>query len=190
VTRHLTPAEHVDLAAGTLAPDRAAHASACAPCGREQSHLRESLGLLRDDRVPDPSPLYWEHQARRIASAIAAEPAPRQSPRWARFAWAAGAAAAVSVVAFVLVRESGGVRPAAGPPSGVAEQPVLAHVPAAEGGAWALVEELGAEVDPETASAALRPSPGAIDRAVLELDPDERAELAALLRAEMKLPES
>ena len=52
--------------------------------------------------------------------------------------------------------------------------------------AWTLLTTVGGDLDEESAVDALHPAPGTVDEAVGELDPDERAVLAALLRDRLK----
>ena len=52
--------------------------------------------------------------------------------------------------------------------------------------AWALLMTVGGDLDEESAVDALHPAPDTVDEAVGDLDPDERAVLAALLRDGLK----
>lgn len=141
--------------------------------------------LKASDTVPEPSPLFWHHAARRVRAAIDAEP-PRRSAWWGRIAWAGGGVAAVALAA-LLVRVP---PPSPGPPAEVTPGPALAETAVIDDAPWTLVAELGGELDIDGAAGAGLLAPGeATDRAVQALDQDERTELAALLHRALEGPE-
>lgn len=145
----------------------------------------EIVELLKaTDTVPEPSPLFWAHAARRVREALDLEPAP--TPTWRRgLAWTAGAMVATALAALLLV-----VR-APGPPAGVDVQPsVGGEVAALDEASWTFVASLGGDMDVEAAERAGLVATGeTTDRAVQALDADERAELASLLHRALAEPE-
>src|SRR4029079_3666755 len=94
-TSHLSPAEDIDALDGTLSSDRKAHLDECPRCRADVAGLAETARDLGLSDVPDPSPLFWDHQAARIAEAVAAEPAQPRS-LLPRLAWGGAVAAAAS----------------------------------------------------------------------------------------------
>jgi hypothetical protein len=109
---HLTPDQLVDVAEGTRAETAAPHLAGCAACRQQLAELRDSMALLRDADVPEPSPLFWTQFSRRISETVAAEPPSRRG--WlvslqARVVVPVAVAAAVALFAV-------GLRPSA-PPS-------------------------------------------------------------------------
>lgn len=142
--------------------------------------------LKASDPVPEPSPLFWEHAARRVRAAVDAEP-PRRSAWWGRLAWSGGLAAASLAVLLVLpLREA--PNSAATPP--VTGAPAAAEVPDLDDDPWTFVAELSGDLDVDAAARAgwLEPG-GTTDRAVQALDQAERTELAALLQHVLDEPE-
>ena len=184
MTSHLSPAEGIDALDGALSPDRRVHLDECPQCRADVAALAETARQVELSDVPEPSPLFWDHQAARIAEGVAAEPARPRS--WLpRLAW--GGAVAVAIVAGLVVFVPHRVPPGAAAQSAI---PVVAPpVASAEGEsdhAWTLLTTVGGDLDEESAVDALHPAPGTVDEAVGELDPDERAVLAALLRDRLK----
>jgi hypothetical protein len=190
VTRHLSRDERLLALDGALDPARQAHVDACAACRSEIEALGGVLARVRAVDVPEPSPLFWDHLARRVGDAIAQEPAPAPSRPWwgPRLAWAAVALVAIAVTAGYVTRQ----RQASSTP------PVTAHVvvppepQATEAPAtrdidmtpdenWALIaataEDAGAE--------ALEPQVGQAEWTISSLTAAERAALARELAAEL-----
>ena len=190
MTGHLTPDEQIDSLEGTLGPDRTAHLDGCETCRGAVARLRETFDATRRVDVPEPSPLFWQHQAARISALVADESMQRPRSTWTYAAWA-GSAAAVATAGLLFLRTASTPVPSS---LGVGLQvhdasPALSE-PAlrddADEPAWAVVEDLGGEIDGDLAVAALTPATGAADRAVEELDSDERAELVRVLQRELK----
>jgi predicted anti-sigma-YlaC factor YlaD len=184
VTSHLSPAERIDALDGALSTDRRAHLNQCPQCRAGVAALAETARVLRSSDVPEPSPLFWDHQAARIAEAVAAEPTLHAS-LLPRLGWGGAVAAAVVAGLVVLVphRVPSGV-PAPGTMPAVAPSEASADVESDH--AWTLLTTVGGDLDEESAVDALHPAPGTVDEAVGALDPDERAVLAALLRHGLK----
>ncbi len=196
--RHLSPAQAVDVAAGSAAPALIAHAASCEPCRAKVESLLEAARLAVEDPPPEPSPLFWPHLAARIGEAVRRDQAPAPSRRtWLWRLVPAGSAAAVVLAVGLAVRlwdGTPGTRPVVSnaPASALVEAPVEALAePVAAGDAsddpsWWLVSDLSSQVSVEDAeeSGAL-PLPGRVEQALVQLDAVERMELARLLRAEM-----
>lgn len=184
MTSHLRPGEGIDALDGALSPDRRAHLDACPRCRADVAALAETARDLGLSDVPEPSPLFWDHQAARIAEAVAAEPA-RPSSWLPRLAWGGAIAAAVvaGLVVFVPHRVPSG---AAAPTATPAVAPPVAPADVDSDHAWTLLTTVGGDLDEESAVDALHPAPDTVDEAVGELDPDERAVAAALLRDGLK----
>ena len=152
---HVTPADVIDLVDGCASERARTHVEACAACRDQVATLTASLALTRADRVPEPSPLFWDHFSTRVSDAVREEPEVR--PRWGiptgeRWGIPAGvrwglrtgvrwwlipgvaAAALAFIVTIVPLRQSGGlsVSPVvAGPPAAVGLPPAAVAVPRA-----------------------------------------------------------
>jgi len=142
----------------------------------------EIVELLRAaDTVPEPSPLFWEHAARRVRTAIDQEPARRSV--WRRgLLWTGAGLAAAALTALLAVQP----RPSSVPPDAAAPShaPSPADMAQSDEDSWTFVASLGGDLDIDAASRAGLLSPGETsDRAVLALDDEERAELATLLHS-------
>jgi hypothetical protein len=135
--------------------------------------------LKSADTVPEPSPLFWEHAARRVRAAVDVE-APRRSVWVGRLAWmGSGLAAAVMVTVLVLPRSPVPTRVPA-----VAPLQTMAEIGTLDEDSWTFVAALGGDLDVETAAGAGLLAPGeTTERAVQALDADERAEVATLLQS-------
>lgn len=138
----------------------------------------EIVELLKaTDTVPEPSPLFWAHAARRVRAAIDAQP-PRRSPWVGRLAWMGGGLAAAAVAALLVLSRP--PVPTTVPPA--APGPTAAEAGAFDEDSWTFVASLGSDLDVDTAVGAGLLAPGeTTDRAVQALDADERAEVATLL---------
>jgi hypothetical protein len=190
VTGHLTPDEQIDSLEGTLGPDGAAHLDVCGTCRDAVAGLRETFDAARRVDLPEPSPLFWQHQAARISALVVDEPMQRPRSAWMYAAWAGSAAAVVAAGLMFLRTASTPV------PSSVAvglqardASPALSEPASRDDSderAWSVVEDLGGEIDGDLAAAALTPATGAADRALEELDTEEQAELVRVLQRELK----
>lgn len=192
--KHLRTDELVDLVEGQLTASRARHIEACAECRAQADACRAALAMARQDAVPEPSPLFWEHLSARVSNAIATEPGPAATWRlWlrgGRVQWLA-AAAAVVLVAVVSWRTIVDDRAA---PSPSADRPMAASavsdLPMAEPvgeDAWDLIvmatDDLGLE---DTEDLGIRVRPGSAERMAEELTAEERVELARLIEDELR----
>jgi hypothetical protein len=192
---HLSDTEFTDLLDGRLPPSRAAHLEVCAACRDQAGAIRAAHDWLARETVPEPSPLYWEHMAARVGEAIRQpEDGPARTasgwlPRWA--AWAGGAVCAILLLAIAWARLPAGSTPALPQAS-----PDLAAIARAAADfreemdndpEWSVVRAAAADLEWEDIPAAgIAPTPGAAEMVILELNDDERAELARLLEEEMK----
>jgi len=138
------------------------------------------------DRVPEPSPLFWEHAARRVRAAIDAEP-PRRSTGFGRPVWTAAGLAAASLAVWLVMAP----RPSPAPTRAAdGLRAVAADTDAPDEDSWTLVASLGDELDVDAATRVGLVAPGeTTDRALEGLDADERAELATLLNRALEEPE-
>ena len=187
---HLAPGEQIDSLDGTLGADRAAHLDGCQTCRDEVARLRETVDTARLVDVPDPSPLFWQHQAARISELVAGESIQRSRSAWTYAAWA-GSAAAVAAAGLMFLRTASTPEPSslavglqARDASPTLSEPASGDLP--DERAWSVVEDLGGEIDGAAATAALTPATGAADLALEDLDSDEQAELVRVLQRELK----
>jgi len=198
---HLTSEQLIDLAEGTQTESSAPHLRACGACRQQLADLRTTMSMVADIRVPEPSPLFWDHLAARVHDAVrAADEA--QPPAWSgRRAgarakasswlrlypmWAAGLAvvvATLSVVAIRMDRPSPAAVPAPGAASAEAPDDVA---PVADDPSLSLMADLAADLDWESAGeAGLLPRIGGDDAAIAQLTDGERRALRQLLQGEL-----
>jgi hypothetical protein len=183
---HFSPREFVDAAEGTLGPDRLVHAEQCASCRQELESLRDTLrqAVVASD-VPEPSPLFWDHMARRVHERAAATPA----PFWSRFWQPVAAAAALAVVVAVAVMTRDRTQNVASPTevAVVAPADAVATEPDAGGQdeALAWIASLASTLPSEELREAARPSAHAAAAAIEGLTPEQQAELVRLIKAEI-----
>ncbi|MCC7177846.1 MAG: hypothetical protein IT177_05580 [Acidobacteria bacterium] len=69
--KHLTPDELIDAAEGTLDVERQHHVDTCEACRGEAEALRALLREATGMRLPEPSPLFWDHFSARVRAAVA-----------------------------------------------------------------------------------------------------------------------
>jgi hypothetical protein len=201
--KHLTPAQLVDLIEGVLPAERAAHVGACARCRQQADELRAVMCEAREVDVPEPSPLFWDHLSQRVRDACEAEPEVGSSG-WVPSGSLSRLALAVTTVTVVVAVIVGGVLVRSpteeAAPGGDSVAALLAYLGLGLDGldaepdlfesfgeepAWTLVMTVAQEIDWDDTGAAELVGPGASERAVLELSPDERRELGRLLEAEL-----
>lgn len=144
--------------------------------------------LRAADIVLEPSPLFWDHAARRVRAAIDDAP-PRRSAWLRRLSWTAGGFAAAVLATLLVVQP----RPASLPPAGAtpSHAPSPADTAAFDDDSWTFMASLGGDLDMDEAARAGLLAPGeSSDRAVLALDDDERVELATLLHSALAVREA
>ena len=195
--KHLSEERLLELLEGGAA--EADHLDRCEACRKRFDTLRQTLGLLRDDPIPEPSPLFWQHLSERVRLSIDAEsldmqPVERSIRPWGSRRWpwvAAGALAALLAVLVVVDRDRGehadrvadGAASVASPPAD-APQDLSWTTPADD--SWAMVAGLAEGLDLESAAdAGLVVQPGSIDQALWRLSDEERQDLAGIIQAEL-----
>lgn len=192
---HLTPEEVVDAIDHELRDDRHEHWRTCAACRARTDQLRQVLHDAKTADVPEPSPLFWPYLAQRVNTAIDLDAAAQTTarPGWLRWTVVTPAAALALVVTALVIT----VPHPWSPTSSVATEGVARGEGAAspdetlEDGSWRLVVDLVDDMNLDVAShGGLVVTPGLADRALNDLQPDERDELLRLLRAELGPPES
>lgn len=190
--RHLSPAEFVDHAEGTLASARAAHLRDCRGCREQADVVREALAATRSVTSHEPSPLFWDHFSARVRERIAETPA---VPAWWR-GHVAMFASAVTVLLVMLGVALDAPRPArrvATGPENLSPSRASVAADTRPDAAWdllaSLAEDSSIASDAPTDDArapGLSVRPGTVDAAVQALSPAEREELGRLLRNELK----
>ena len=183
---HLSPDERLALIEAAGAPDHP-HLAACARCRAEVEEARAALGEVRLAEVPEPSPLFWEHLSARVSERMAAE---AEAPRRVG-APLAGAGAGDGRrhrrgprrLRSIEGRFERRPRPRRSPAAVSAE---AAAVAAGDDESWSMLGDMAGEFDVDTLSDSLGTSEAAgAENAVYQLNAQERANLAELLRAEM-----
>jgi hypothetical protein len=188
---HLNSEELLDLSEGARDEASAPHLARCEPCRRQLADLRAAMAAAADVDVPEPSPLFWEHFSARVHQAIAADTPPRVSwmERW--FSWKIAGPAAACVVTLLAVATT--MWPPQAPETTV-EQTVSQQtsdrlVPPADEPSWSLMTDLAGDLDWDAAvEAGLTAPAGGVDRALFDLNADERRALGRLLQAELAGP--
>ena len=191
---HLTADELIDAVEGRLEAGRQAHLETCEQCRGQLADLSSVWREARAVDMPEPSPIFWQHFSQRVRTAIDADALP--STGWALAGWhwlgwpglvPLGAVALLLMT--LLLRGPAQLDPTASPVAvnDAAVSGATADDIALADDRWVLVADIVGAMDWETASAAgLIVEPGAAERAVLELSPDEQRELTRLLRAELQ----
>jgi hypothetical protein len=194
---HLSEEHLLELLEGETT--EAGHLDTCATCRERLGSLRDTLGLVRDDPIPEPSPLFWQHLSERVRLAIDAESADVRKDGWLqpatwmrrRWRWVA-AAAVVVLVGLVSVTSwqieqtgNGGERSASiGSPSAEVRDDLGWTTPTDD--SWAMVAGLAEGLDFEAAAeAGLIVRPGSVDQALSTLSDEERRDLAGIIQAEL-----
>lgn len=196
---HLSEEHLLELLEGNTA--EAGHLDTCVACRERFEALRHTLGLLRDDPVPEPSPLFWQHLSDRVRLAIDGEAVDRRlgtgepAKWWLQRSWRWGAAAAAVVAlvaAFVVLTSQRTDRPeniadrsnSIGSPRGDVRDDLNWTIPADE--SWAMMAGIAEGLDFETAAdAGLVVRPGSVDQVLLSLSDEERKDLAGIIQAEL-----
>jgi hypothetical protein len=195
--RHLTPDELVDLAEGTPAARAAAHLDQCSECRRQVEELRVVMSVAADAPVPEPSPLYWDHFSRRVREAVALEGVAGGEIGWwtrvtaalgPRVAMSVAAAALVALILAVALPMRTGVNHAPVASNAASADVALDAEPLTDEASIALVADLTADMDLETAQDAGLAADGSADHAVSHLTPVELRELNRLLKEALAKP--
>lgn len=196
MTRHLSDEALLDLAEGGVSGRE--HLDACAMCRGRVRAVRETIGVLQEDHIPEPSPLFWEHFSERVTQAVDEDPAGAHA-RWAmpRWTWtlAAVAGAIVAVLVVMPLRtprmetvtdESAATRPTQVTPRSNDSAADVGWALAETDASWQMVEGVAADLDLETASdAGIFVRPGSVEREVLMLSEQDRLEFTRVIQAEL-----
>ncbi len=132
--------------------------------------------------VPEPSPLFWAHAARRVREAIDREPL-RRSIWLGGLVWTGGGLLAASLAAVLVLPPRPVPAPSVALPhaASVVSTPTIPDA-SADGDSWTVVASLGGDLDVNAAARAGWLATGeTTDRAMQALDADEIDELATLL---------
>jgi hypothetical protein len=167
-----------------LSPERKRHIEACAACRAAAADLRRIIGEVRNEPGGEPSPLFWDHFAARVADAIR-DQVPEPAPSLRTWRFGRQTAAWTAVAAGVAWRPTLHAPPAPGIGQGTADAARIDDVE--DDQAWNVVRAAADGLPWEDVQAAgIAARPGAAERVVMELTAEERAELAKLLESEMK----
>ena len=199
---HLTHDELLDAAESPQVPAaHTGHLRECASCRESVESFRAVLARAADDRLPEPSPLFWDHFSARVSEAVrgagsSPEPSSWLTPlRRPLTTWAMAGAALVLVIVTVVWRATLHAPSPLGPhltPSTIATSP-SANLPATAAdnpdadARWAVVRVAAEDLRWEDVrDAGIAATPGDAEGVALELTADERSELARLLARELK----
>ena len=185
---HLDVDERLALIEGVEVPAHS-HLAVCARCRAEVAAARAALAEAAAVTVPEPSPLYWDVLSRRVSEQIASEAPPRVAVGWPFWRVFVPLSVAVGALLIAVGVDQGRRHQAPAPTAFVA--PLggddTEAVPGSVDGEWAMLARLAGEFDLDTLADSLgRPGERASESAIWELNPQERAELAALLQLEMR----
>lgn len=190
---HLSSDEIIDLVDGSASAAHTEHIEACEACRKQVDELRRVMAMAREDRVPEPSPLFWDHFSERVRRVVADEPAPVS--RWAAvFSWRVLVPA--TTLTLILVMIVGGLVTYQSRTKRVdlaVRDEAMADVVAVaqDDASWALLADLTATLDVDVVTdAGIVVGQGAAERAVAQVSSEEAAELQRLLKAELARPES
>ena len=197
--KHLTDTELLEAIDSPQPPEaHGRHLEECAACRGKADDLTAVRALAAEDRMPEPSPLFWNHFAARVADAVRTESVhpstPRLFPGLQRppAAWAVAAAGALLVILTVVWRATlhAPATPETVPATTVntmyAVHGSLADDPDADE-RWAVVRAAAEDLAWEDVhGAGISAVPGSAEGVALELTADERRELVRLLDQEMK----
>jgi len=196
--KHLSRTEFVDLldSYASVPAERVRHAETCAECRAQLDALRETETAAREDGDADPSPLFWDHFAARVAAAVRDEPVPAPTAPWLRapmLTWATVASIVMLVVVGTVWRTT---LHAPAPAQHIAPleraRDIALSAPAApddadDDGAWAVVRAAAVDLNWDDVHAAgISAHPDDVENVALELTAEERVELARLLNEDLK----
>lgn len=183
---HLTLDERLELIEEAGEPVHP-HLGVCARCRDEVVAARAALAAAGREEVPEPSPLFWEHLSARVAERVAEAPAPSRRSWVPRVFVPLAIGASVLLLAVAVDRHRALDHVPAPSPVQRSEAGTAPDSGAADDEEWAILSHLAGDFDVETLSDSLGTSrAGGAETAVWQLDEHERAELAVLLRAELK----
>jgi hypothetical protein len=197
--KHLSRIELVDLieSSPTLSADRLRHFETCAECRAEAEALRDGRTAALEDGDAEPSPLFWNHFAARVAEAVRNEPAPVAATSWLRapvITWATTASIVLLAIGITVWRTT---LHAPSPTAPIARQAPTPDVELASPAsladdvdadeAWAVVRAAAVDLNWDDVHAAgISAHPSDVENVAQELSADERDELARLLDEDRK----
>jgi hypothetical protein len=185
--KHLSLDERLALAEAEGEPDHP-HLAVCPRCRADIAATRAVLADAGRVVAPEPSPLFWDHFSTRLSERIAAGPEPIRSP-WTGWRVVIPLAIGVSALILTLVIDRRPLAPRASAPRTypVAQPRDEPAGVTADDGQWTVLSHLAGDFDLETLSDSLGKSGvSGAESAVWQLNEQERAELAVLLRAELQ----
>jgi hypothetical protein len=207
--RHLTSEHLIDLAEGVQPESSAPHLQSCETCRETLQELRATLSATASVRVPEPSPLFWDHFSARVRDAVEADRATATSAigRWSWLSVSPIRVGTFAVVLLALVIAMRGGRPDVpvpvpeGSTGAVGESSAEAFsggalpggalpvgLMVAEDPSLSLVADLAADMDWDTASeAGFTTHVGVDNDAVADLTDSERRVLNQLLKGELSV---
>jgi hypothetical protein len=172
-----------------LPSERRRHFETCDTCGREAATLRAALAEVRGDPGAEPSPLFWDHFPARVAEAIADSFPDRDAGARAWRVGAHGAAWTAVALTVVLGCTMVAWRATLHAPTvhTIAADDEARQDDLESDQAWNIVRAAadGVQWD-DVQLSGMGARPGAAEGVVMELTPDERAELARLIESEMR----
>jgi hypothetical protein len=186
--RHLSPAELVDAADGTLPPARAAHVEGCGECRGRLSAVRSALNAAAagESDVPDPSPLYWEQLTAHVRERVDRETiVPAWRTAWRDYFDVRGLVPIASAVALVAAVVGAGMLTRRAPVPGETAATVASQDAALPDDLADLAAAASAVPIDEAHAAGLGVPAEAVDDAVQRLSSDELNELNRLLEREL-----
>ena len=197
--KHLSRDEFVDAieSSAALPPERLRHLENCRECRTEADALRAVRLMTSEDEGSEPSPLFWNHFAARVADEVRREPVPARPARWqpGSFArWAVAGTVAVLLITTAVWRTTLRAPAPHAAPIQVAGARTVQTAQDVEpvddletDEAWAVVREATADLSWEDADAAgITARPDDVENAALQLNAAERVELVRLLNADLK----
>jgi hypothetical protein len=196
--KHLSRTEFVDLLDSfpPLPEERVRHAETCAECRAQLDALRDTATAAREDADAEPSPLFWDHFAARVAAAVRDESVPARTAPWLRAPILTSATVASIVMLLVVgavwrttLHAPSPAQPIA--PADRAPDIALSAPPrpdnADDDEAWAIVRAAAIDLNwDEVHAAGISAHPDDVENVALELTADERVELARLLDKDLK----
>lgn len=194
---HVTPDEFIDLAEGTRSEASHPHLAACAACRDQLATLRGTMTLAVDADVPEPSPLFWQKFSTRLGEQIDRIDAGSYRHPW--LAWArprvlvplSAAAVLALVVAFTAnprrtpAPTTAATTAAATAITATATDSTSDAADLAADPLLALVSDLSANMDVDSASASGFAERDSAEHAVTHMSTDELRTLKQLLQAEL-----
>jgi hypothetical protein len=190
--RHLTSDEMIDALDGTLTGAPARHLQHCATCRDQLADVEALIGTLRSVEVPDPPAALMARVSATVRAAIEADTSRARPAPWLAWRLLVPSGALVAVVV-ALVSTLAARAPLSTAAAGSELAAMIGDTELAPDldadASWRLLGALVAESDPTTLSQAEILAPaglaGSIDRVVIDLTPQEQAELMRLLREEL-----